>query len=71
MPASSASPELRAMVFCVVDQCLMVWDPHMAAPPRVERRVDMQPAKSASVYTIMPGSPFCHGKWYTALGRCS
>eukprot|EP00969_Alexandrium_andersonii_P076627 3378450-Alexandrium_andersonii.AAC.1 len=43
----------------------------MAAPPLVERRVDMQPAKSVSAYTVMPRSPFCHGKWYTALGRCS
>eukprot|EP00969_Alexandrium_andersonii_P093158 4113383-Alexandrium_andersonii.AAC.1 len=62
MPASSASPELRAMVFWVVGQCLMVWDPHTAAPPLVERRVDMHPAKSVSVYTTSSGSPFCHGK---------
>eukprot|EP00969_Alexandrium_andersonii_P051890 2279082-Alexandrium_andersonii.AAC.1 len=63
MPASSASPELRAMVFWVVDQSLIVREPHMAAPPLVERRVDMHPAKSVSVYTVMHWSPFCHGKW--------
>eukprot|EP00969_Alexandrium_andersonii_P114706 5071576-Alexandrium_andersonii.AAC.1 len=62
MPASSASPELRAMVFCVVDQCLIVWNPHTATPPLVERRVDMHPAKSVSEYTTSSGSLFCHGK---------
>eukprot|EP00969_Alexandrium_andersonii_P031660 1383457-Alexandrium_andersonii.AAC.1 len=33
LPASSASPELKAMVFWVVDQCLMARCPRMHAPP--------------------------------------
>eukprot|EP00969_Alexandrium_andersonii_P152773 6755815-Alexandrium_andersonii.AAC.1 len=41
--ASSASPELRAMVFCVEGQCLILRAPHMAAPPQVERRAATQP----------------------------
>eukprot|EP00969_Alexandrium_andersonii_P117953 5217496-Alexandrium_andersonii.AAC.1 len=32
MPPSSASPELSAIVFCVVDQCLMVCSPRMQTP---------------------------------------
>eukprot|EP00969_Alexandrium_andersonii_P088899 3923526-Alexandrium_andersonii.AAC.1 len=47
-PASSASAELRAIVFWVVDQRLIVREPHMAAPPQVERRAAAQPAKSVS-----------------------
>eukprot|EP00969_Alexandrium_andersonii_P113588 5019818-Alexandrium_andersonii.AAC.1 len=39
IPASSASPELRAIVFWVVGQCLITRDPHIATPPQVERRV--------------------------------
>eukprot|EP00969_Alexandrium_andersonii_P235300 10388720-Alexandrium_andersonii.AAC.1 len=31
----------------------------------------MHPAKSVSVYPVMARSPFCHGKWSTALGRRS
>eukprot|EP00969_Alexandrium_andersonii_P055260 2435063-Alexandrium_andersonii.AAC.1 len=46
MPANSASPELSAMVFCVVDQCFMVRTPHTQAPPRVDRRVRKHLAKS-------------------------
>eukprot|EP00969_Alexandrium_andersonii_P067372 2972817-Alexandrium_andersonii.AAC.1 len=32
MPASSASPELSAIVFCVEDQCLTVCSPPHADP---------------------------------------
>eukprot|EP00969_Alexandrium_andersonii_P047109 2067079-Alexandrium_andersonii.AAC.1 len=48
MPASSASPELKAMVFCVVDHCLMSRAPRTRAPPHVEPRVRKHPAKSVS-----------------------
>eukprot|EP00969_Alexandrium_andersonii_P113884 5034082-Alexandrium_andersonii.AAC.1 len=48
IPASSASPERRAIVFWVEDQCLITWDSRVAAPPRVERRAVIHPAKSAS-----------------------
>eukprot|EP00969_Alexandrium_andersonii_P331908 14668457-Alexandrium_andersonii.AAC.1 len=41
-----ASPELSVMVFCVVDQCLMVCTPRMQTPPHVDRRVREHPAKS-------------------------
>eukprot|EP00969_Alexandrium_andersonii_P347531 15366023-Alexandrium_andersonii.AAC.1 len=34
IPASSASPDLRAMVFWVVDQRSMACDPRARAPPR-------------------------------------
>eukprot|EP00969_Alexandrium_andersonii_P230944 10199118-Alexandrium_andersonii.AAC.1 len=45
-PASSASLELKAMVFCVVDQCLMARKPRMRTHPRVNRRASKRPAKS-------------------------
>eukprot|EP00969_Alexandrium_andersonii_P251083 11097755-Alexandrium_andersonii.AAC.1 len=48
MPASSACPELKAMVFCVVDQCLMARRPRTHTPPQVDRRVRKHPAKSMS-----------------------
>eukprot|EP00969_Alexandrium_andersonii_P109162 4815895-Alexandrium_andersonii.AAC.1 len=51
MPANSASPELRAMVFCAVDQCLMARSPRTRTPPQVDRRVREHPAKSVSTYT--------------------
>eukprot|EP00969_Alexandrium_andersonii_P269933 11930927-Alexandrium_andersonii.AAC.1 len=35
--------------------------PHMAAPPLVERRVVMHPAKSVSAYTVMGRSPSAMG----------
>eukprot|EP00969_Alexandrium_andersonii_P132586 5862842-Alexandrium_andersonii.AAC.1 len=56
MPASSASPELKAMVFCVVDRCLMARAPRTHTPPHVERRVRRHPAKSVS--TDSEGGPF-------------
>eukprot|EP00969_Alexandrium_andersonii_P367579 15471024-Alexandrium_andersonii.AAC.1 len=46
MPASSASPELRAMVFWVVDQCLMARVPRAHTPPHVDLRVRRHPTKS-------------------------
>eukprot|EP00969_Alexandrium_andersonii_P135200 5980813-Alexandrium_andersonii.AAC.1 len=52
IPASSASPELRAIVFWVVDKCLITREPHRAASPQVERRVVRQPAKSVSAKTV-------------------
>eukprot|EP00969_Alexandrium_andersonii_P003319 142270-Alexandrium_andersonii.AAC.1 len=39
MPASSASPELKAMVFCVVGHCVTARNPLTRAPPQVDRRV--------------------------------
>eukprot|EP00969_Alexandrium_andersonii_P095606 4223904-Alexandrium_andersonii.AAC.1 len=48
IPASSASPELKAMVFCVVDQCLMACMPPTHTPPLVDLRVRRHPAKSVS-----------------------
>eukprot|EP00969_Alexandrium_andersonii_P329606 14565548-Alexandrium_andersonii.AAC.1 len=48
IPASSAPPELKAVVFCVVDQCLMARMPLMHTPPLVDLRVRRHPAKSAS-----------------------
>eukprot|EP00969_Alexandrium_andersonii_P088674 3912466-Alexandrium_andersonii.AAC.1 len=44
MPANSASPELSAIVFCVVDQCLTVRAPRIQTPPPVERLVRRRPA---------------------------
>eukprot|EP00969_Alexandrium_andersonii_P202349 8941038-Alexandrium_andersonii.AAC.1 len=48
MPASSASPELNAMVFCVVDQRLMARMPLTHTPQLVDLRVRRHPAKSVS-----------------------
>eukprot|EP00969_Alexandrium_andersonii_P008484 370247-Alexandrium_andersonii.AAC.1 len=48
IPASSASPELKAMVFWVIDQCLMACCPRTRTPPHVDLRVSRHPAKSAS-----------------------
>eukprot|EP00969_Alexandrium_andersonii_P058833 2592757-Alexandrium_andersonii.AAC.1 len=49
IPGSSASPELKAMVFCVANQCLMACIPRMHRPPLVGLRVCRHPAKSASM----------------------
>eukprot|EP00969_Alexandrium_andersonii_P347553 15366817-Alexandrium_andersonii.AAC.1 len=62
-PANSASPELKAMVFWVVDQCSMARCPRMRAPPRVGRRARRRPAKSASTYARRVAPSSCHGKW--------
>eukprot|EP00969_Alexandrium_andersonii_P076917 3390964-Alexandrium_andersonii.AAC.1 len=59
------------MVFWVVDQCFIMWGPHIAVHPHVDRLVVRQPAKSVSAYTVMCWPPVCHGKWCTARGRCS
>eukprot|EP00969_Alexandrium_andersonii_P338000 14937494-Alexandrium_andersonii.AAC.1 len=48
MPASSASPELKAIFFWVVDQCFMASWPRMHTAPHVDRRVRRHPAKSVS-----------------------
>eukprot|EP00969_Alexandrium_andersonii_P347477 15363436-Alexandrium_andersonii.AAC.1 len=48
MPANSASPEFKAMVFWVVDQRLMACRPRTHTPPHVDRRVRRHPAKSVS-----------------------
>eukprot|EP00969_Alexandrium_andersonii_P294846 13032607-Alexandrium_andersonii.AAC.1 len=63
IPASSASPELKAMVFWVVDQCLMARAPRMRTPPHVDRRVGRRPAKSVSTYVRRAAPSSCHGKW--------
>eukprot|EP00969_Alexandrium_andersonii_P323786 14306348-Alexandrium_andersonii.AAC.1 len=47
MPASTASPELRAMVFCVADQSFSARRLRTRTPPPVERRAARHPAKSA------------------------
>eukprot|EP00969_Alexandrium_andersonii_P034160 1493814-Alexandrium_andersonii.AAC.1 len=46
IPADSASPELKAMVFRVMDQHFLVCCPRRHTPPHVDRRVRKQPAKS-------------------------
>eukprot|EP00969_Alexandrium_andersonii_P158334 6995537-Alexandrium_andersonii.AAC.1 len=48
MPPRSAPPELSAIVFCVVDQRLMVRTPRRQNPPHVDRRARKHPAKSVS-----------------------
>eukprot|EP00969_Alexandrium_andersonii_P161000 7115104-Alexandrium_andersonii.AAC.1 len=62
MPASSASPELKAMVFCVVDQRLVAREPLRQTPPRAVRRVSRQPAMSASMFARKVSPPSCRGK---------
>eukprot|EP00969_Alexandrium_andersonii_P201615 8907738-Alexandrium_andersonii.AAC.1 len=54
MPASSASPELSAIVFCVVDQCLMACTPRTQTFPHVGRQVRRRPAKSVSTNVRTP-----------------
>eukprot|EP00969_Alexandrium_andersonii_P331007 14630833-Alexandrium_andersonii.AAC.1 len=63
MPASSASPELKAMVFCMVDQCLMARSPRMHTHPQADRRVRKRPAKSVSTYARRGAPSSCHGTW--------
>eukprot|EP00969_Alexandrium_andersonii_P356317 15446293-Alexandrium_andersonii.AAC.1 len=63
MPASSASPELNAMVFCALDQCFKARKPRVYTPPRVDRRASRRPAKSASTYARRAAPSPCHGKW--------
>eukprot|EP00969_Alexandrium_andersonii_P217491 9606898-Alexandrium_andersonii.AAC.1 len=62
MPASSASPELRAMVFRVFDKFLMACKPRARTPPRVDLRVRKHPAKSVSKYAPRVAPSSCHGK---------
>ena len=52
MPVNSASALLKATVVCVDDQWRMRWEPLMAAPPEVERRVTKHPPKSVSTYVV-------------------
>ena len=61
-PASSASPELNAMTFCVVAQCLITWAPRQQMPPEVDLRVVMQPAKSVSTQARRSRQSSCQGK---------
>eukprot|EP00969_Alexandrium_andersonii_P177611 7854255-Alexandrium_andersonii.AAC.1 len=60
MPANSASPELEAMVFCVVDRCLRARSARK--PPRVDRLACEHPAKSASTYAWRVAPSSRHGK---------
>eukprot|EP00969_Alexandrium_andersonii_P238897 10545958-Alexandrium_andersonii.AAC.1 len=53
MAANSASPDLSAIVFCVVGQCLTVCTPRMQTPPHVERLAHRHPAKSVSTNVRM------------------
>eukprot|EP00969_Alexandrium_andersonii_P170659 7544745-Alexandrium_andersonii.AAC.1 len=69
IPARSASPELKAMVFWVDDQCSMACWPRMHTPPHVGRRVSKHPAKPAPTYARRVAPSSCHGKWRTHLGR--
>eukprot|EP00969_Alexandrium_andersonii_P072449 3196837-Alexandrium_andersonii.AAC.1 len=62
MPAKSASPELSAIVFCVVSQCLMARAPRAQTPPHVDRRARMHPAKSVSTNARIATPSSCHGK---------
>eukprot|EP00969_Alexandrium_andersonii_P151107 6681301-Alexandrium_andersonii.AAC.1 len=62
IPASSASPELKAMVFWVVDQCLMAREPRTHTPPHVDLRVRRRPAKSVSTYVRRVAPSSRHGK---------
>eukprot|EP00969_Alexandrium_andersonii_P343421 15179750-Alexandrium_andersonii.AAC.1 len=61
-PASTASPEFSAIVFCVVDQCLMVCTPRAQTPPQVDRRARRRPAKSVSASARAPAPSSCQGK---------
>eukprot|EP00969_Alexandrium_andersonii_P066651 2938467-Alexandrium_andersonii.AAC.1 len=62
MPASSASSELSALVFCVVGQCFMVRTPHTQTPPHVDRRLLKHPAKSAPTNARIANPSSCQGK---------
>eukprot|EP00969_Alexandrium_andersonii_P249809 11040272-Alexandrium_andersonii.AAC.1 len=62
MPANSASPELSAIVFCVVGQCLTACAPRVQTPPHVERLARRHPAKSASTNARMAAPSSCQGK---------
>eukprot|EP00969_Alexandrium_andersonii_P216969 9583394-Alexandrium_andersonii.AAC.1 len=62
MPANSASPELSAMVFCVVDQCLVICTPTHADPLHVDRRVRKHPATSVSTNVRISATSSCQGK---------
>eukprot|EP00969_Alexandrium_andersonii_P309789 13690778-Alexandrium_andersonii.AAC.1 len=63
MPASSASPGLKAIVFWAVDQCLMARIPRGHTPPHVDRLVSRRPAKSVSANARRMAPSSCHGKW--------
>eukprot|EP00969_Alexandrium_andersonii_P041775 1832013-Alexandrium_andersonii.AAC.1 len=47
MPASSASPELKAMVFCVVDKCLMACNPLTHTPSAGGSLSALTPSKAS------------------------
>eukprot|EP00969_Alexandrium_andersonii_P015442 675109-Alexandrium_andersonii.AAC.1 len=62
MPANSASPELSAIVFCVVGQCLTARAPRMQTPPHVGRLVRRHPAKSVSTNVRITAPSSSQGK---------
>eukprot|EP00969_Alexandrium_andersonii_P218762 9662112-Alexandrium_andersonii.AAC.1 len=62
MPASSASPKLSAMVFCIADHGFSVRRPRAHAPPLVGRRAARHPAKSVSTYARIAAPASCQGK---------
>merc|ERR1712122_205550 len=70
MPPSSASPELRVMIFCVEAQCLTRWVPRRMHPPDVLLRVRVQPAKSVSTHTRR-GAVGCHAYLYATRGSAA
>eukprot|EP00969_Alexandrium_andersonii_P124408 5497707-Alexandrium_andersonii.AAC.1 len=62
MPANSASPELSAIGFCVVDQRLTVCTPRTQTPPHVDRRARRHPTKSVSTNVRITAPSSCQGK---------
>eukprot|EP00969_Alexandrium_andersonii_P283389 12528309-Alexandrium_andersonii.AAC.1 len=56
-PASSASPELKAMVFCFVDQCLTACAPRMHTLPACGAPSTQGPGE-VSVHKDSEGGPF-------------
>eukprot|EP00969_Alexandrium_andersonii_P123450 5455390-Alexandrium_andersonii.AAC.1 len=57
IPASSASPELNAMVFCVTDQCLMVCAPRTHTSPTRRAPCEQTPCE-VCVHADAEGNPF-------------
>lgn len=59
-PVISASPEDKAKVACVLDQCFKQCWPNIAAPPLVLRRETRHPAKSVSTNSWRCFGVYCH-----------
>ena len=68
IPPSSASPEDKATVVWVTDQCSIQCPPLIATPPEVDRRVTWQPPKSVSTKVLSVASGFWKSKRYTNRG---